>query len=60
MFTLQALVILLAAAVVAAIAGALTLAGGGSWPAALLTAGSAGAGALVAVPRLLADSPEDE
>jgi hypothetical protein len=59
MFSLRAVVVLTIAALAATIACGLTLAAGATWPAALLTAGAAGAGALELLPRLIdGDEPE--
>jgi hypothetical protein len=61
MFSLPALLTLLATVMMAAITCALTLAADAGWPAALLSAGGAGAATLGMVPRLLGkDRPEDE
>lgn len=62
MITLQALVLLTLTAVVAAITAALTLASGGTWPAALLAAGSAAGATLAILPRLIArdDTPPQD
>jgi hypothetical protein len=60
-FSLSALLTLLATMVMAAITCALTLAADADWPAALLSAGAVGAATLGMVPRLLGkDRPEDE
>jgi hypothetical protein len=59
MFSLRAVVVLTIAALAAAIACGLMLAAGATWPAALLTAGAAGAGALGLSPRLI-ESEEPE
>ncbi|GAA5074199.1 hypothetical protein HNP84_009467 [Thermocatellispora tengchongensis] len=53
MFTVPVLLSLTIATVVAAIACALALAAGASWPTALLSAGAGGLATLAALPRLL-------
>lgn len=54
-FSLRAVVVLTFAALAAAIVCGLTLAAGATWPAALLSAGAAGAGVLELLPRLIDD-----
>ncbi|MFE3453502.1 hypothetical protein ACFXJ8_31710 [Nonomuraea sp. NPDC059194] len=53
MFTVHTLLVLTVTAVIAAITCALVLAGGASWPVALLSCGGAGGAVLVALPRMI-------
>lgn len=59
MFSLRAVVVLTLTALAAAIVCGLALAAGATWPAALLSAGAAGACVLELLPRLIdGDDPE--
>jgi hypothetical protein len=58
MFSLPVLLTLTAAALVAAITCALTLAAGSSWPTALLSGGAAGGATLGVLPHLLDRDPD--
>ena len=59
MFSLRAVVVLTLAGLAAAVVCGLTLAAGATWPAALLSAGAAGACVLELLPRLIdGDEPE--